>query len=77
MGLKVHLGLSNNQISDIQPLLGNSGISKGDGVDLGGNPLSEESFNLSMLEGRGVMVLIPQIAVIPSAWGQIKWLFQE
>ena len=64
-GVEVHLGLSNNQISDTQPLVDNTGIGKGDGVDLSGNPLSGESSNtlIPMLEGRGVMVLARQTTV--------------
>jgi internalin A len=58
-GIKVHLGLSNNQISDISPLVGNSGIGKQDQVDLRGNPLSEDSINklIPELQKRGVEVL--------------------
>jgi len=43
---KIHLGLSNNQISDISPLVKNSGIGIGDGVDLRGNPLNHEAYKV-------------------------------
>ncbi len=58
-GIKVQLGLSNNQISDISPLVRNSGIGKQDQVDLRGNPLSEDSVNklIPELQKRGVEVL--------------------
>lgn len=55
----VHLGLSNNRITEISPLVRNSGIGQGDGVDLRGNPLSDDSINklIPQLEQRGVRVL--------------------
>ena len=57
-----HLGLANNQISDISPLVGNSGIGKGDGVDLTGNPINDEAYNVHIpaLIERGVIVLFDQ-----------------
>lgn len=58
-GVRVSLALSNNQIRDISPLVHNPGIGEGDGVDLTGNPLSEESISklIPQLEQRGVKVL--------------------
>jgi hypothetical protein len=57
-GVKVHLGLLNNRISDIQPLVDNPGIDEGDGVDLRGNPVIEESLDsLIPLVERGVIVI--------------------
>jgi Leucine-rich repeat (LRR) protein len=55
----VHLGLSNNQIRDISPLLNNPGIAEGVGVDLTGNSLSDGSVKnaIPQLERRGVKVL--------------------
>jgi Leucine-rich repeat (LRR) protein len=53
------LALGNNQISDISPLVDNEGLSAGDQIELGGNPLSAESINtlIPQLEARGVTVL--------------------
>ena len=53
------LDLSNNNITDIQPLVDNPGMDNGDVVDLRGNPLSEESLNtlIPLLEARGVIVI--------------------
>jgi len=47
-----------NSISDISPLVENSGLSEGDTVDLGDNPLSATSINvyIPQLEERGVDV---------------------
>jgi hypothetical protein len=47
-----------NNISDISPLVENSGISAGDFVGLSGNPLSTDSINvyIPQLEARGVIV---------------------
>ena len=47
-----------NNISDISPLVENSGLSMGDTIDLRGNPLSTESVNvyIPQLEARGVEV---------------------
>ena len=58
-GISVHLGLSNNQISDISPLVHNSGIGKGDGVDLRKNPLNDEAHDVHIpaLIERDVKVL--------------------
>jgi internalin A len=52
------LTLHNNQISDIEPLVNNPGLSQGDSVYLGANPLSETSINtyIPQLEARGVTV---------------------
>jgi internalin A len=53
------LDLSNNQISDIKPLVDNSGISNGDSIYLEGNHLSDTSISvyIPQLEARGVNVL--------------------
>ena len=61
-GISLHLGLANNRISDISPLVDNSGIGKGDGVDLTGNPLNDEAYNVHIpaLIERGVIVLYDQ-----------------
>ena len=58
-GIKISLGLQNNQITDIKPLVENTGLSEGDGVDLRGNPLSSDSLDtyILQLEERGVDVL--------------------
>ena len=48
--------LSNNQISDIQPLVSNSGVGEGDEVDLTGNPLNDDAYDVHIpeLRKRGV-----------------------
>jgi len=53
-----YLDLGANQISDIFPLVANLGLSAGDTVYLGSNPLSDESENtyIPQLEERGVIV---------------------
>jgi hypothetical protein len=50
--------LSQNLISDILPLVNNSGLTAGDSVFLGSNPLSGDSCTVYIpaLEGRGVVV---------------------
>ena len=40
-----YLELRYNQLTDITPLIRNSGLGSGDVVDLGGNPLNDESRN--------------------------------
>jgi len=52
------LDLSYNQIGDIEPLVNNPGLSEGDTVYLGNNPLSDTSINthIPQLEARGVHV---------------------
>jgi hypothetical protein len=52
------LGLMQNPISDISPLVDNLGLGEGDTVILVNNPLSEESINtyIPELEARGVTV---------------------
>ncbi len=54
----VTLSLNNNLISDIFPLIQNSGINNGDVVDLSDNPLNTISINTNIpqLEARGVTV---------------------
>jgi len=58
-GIRIHLGFANNQISDITPLVNNPRIGAGDGIDLRGNPLNDEAYNLYIpaLIERGVNVL--------------------
>jgi Leucine-rich repeat (LRR) protein len=58
-GIAICLGLGDNQIADIEALVGNEGLSEGDGVDLRGNPLGRDALNtyLPQLEERGVNVL--------------------
>lgn len=53
------LRLNNNQITDIEPLVNNAGLSLGDCVGLGSNPLSQTSIILQIpkLQTRGVTVL--------------------
>lgn len=50
--------LPDNQIEDIVPLVNNTGLGKGDLLDLSRNPLNERSINehLSTLRDRGVIV---------------------
>jgi len=58
-GMAICLGLRNNQITTIEALVENVGLSEGDGIDLRGNPLSSDSLStyLPQLEERGVNVL--------------------
>jgi len=58
-GVIIHLGLSNNQIGDINGLVENGGLDEGDGIDLRGNPLSAVSLTtyIPQLEARGIHVL--------------------
>ena len=53
------IDLKKNQISDISPLLENSGLGTGDKVDLTNNPLRATSVNIHIpqLEERGVEVI--------------------
>jgi len=53
------LFLGSNRITDIQPLVANPGLSAGDHVDLGDNPLSNLSINtyIPQLQERGVIIL--------------------
>ena len=52
------LGLNDNNISDISPLVSNTGLGKGDTVDVRGNPLSYQSLHthIPILRDRGVTV---------------------
>lgn len=58
-GSTVSLDLSYNQISDISPLVSNSGIGEGDVVALEGNPLNDEAYDVHIpaLIERGVKVV--------------------
>lgn len=53
------LWLNDNRISDISPLLSNLGIGKNDRVDLRGNPLNDEAYDIYIpaLQERGVRLL--------------------
>ena len=58
----IHLGLSENNIGDLRPLLVNQGISDGDGIDVRGNDLWWFSYFVilgpnGLVRGRGVSVL--------------------
>ncbi len=57
--IPIHLGLSNNRISDISPLVNNSGIGEKHAIDLRGNPLSNSAYSVHIptLQKRGVKVL--------------------
>jgi Leucine-rich repeat (LRR) protein len=52
------LSLPSNQIEDIAPLLDNTGLGSGDAVNLGSNPLSQQSIDVYIpaLQARGVTV---------------------
>lgn len=54
----IALDLRGNQVSDIEPLVNNPGLSTGDVVDLGDNPLSSPSIHtyIPQLQARGVFV---------------------
>jgi Leucine-rich repeat (LRR) protein/uncharacterized protein YraI len=58
-GVAICLGLQNNHVSDVQPLISNAGLAQGGGIDLRGNPLSANSLNtyIPQLQARGVTVL--------------------
>jgi len=58
-GISLHLYLSYNQIEDISSLVDNPGIGRGDGIELQGNPLNDEAYEVHIpaLEERGVNVL--------------------
>ena len=61
------LYLENNSISDLWPLVANTGLGRGDTVNVRGNPLSTVSFttHLATLRSRGVTVEFDQIVVVP------------
>ncbi len=61
------LGLSDNQITDINPLVASPGIDDGDGIDLRGNPLSAQTAYtyIPQLEARGVVVLHDELPWSP------------
>jgi len=62
------LNLKGNEVADIWPLVTNLGLSAGDELDLGGNPLSEISVStyLGQLQARGVVVVtsLPPVAAM-------------
>ena len=85
---KVCLGLQNNQIKDISPLVENEGLAKEDGIDLRGNPLSEETLDtyIPQLHQRGVNVLYlnapqlqspPKYAVINTTTPTLTWTQED
>jgi hypothetical protein len=53
-----------NQMSDISPLVANTGLAEGDWIDLGRNPLGLDSLNIYIpeLQARGVTVFYDAIA---------------
>ena len=59
-GVTICLGLRNNQITEISRLVENEGLTRGEGIELRGNPLGEESLNtyIPQIEER-VGVLLP------------------
>jgi len=67
------LFLDGNRISDISPLLTNSGIASGDEIRLQWNPLSAASYSdhLTQLKARGVLgldnIAAPQVTEPPAA----------
>lgn len=67
------LNLKNNRISDISPLVNNLGIGEGDTVDLRGNPLNEEAYDVHIpeLQRRGVNVL-SKLKKMPETGGELK-----
>ena len=54
-----NLYLSRNNVSDLSPLVTNTGLGSGDEIDVRSNPLNATSINthISVLQGRGVNVL--------------------
>ena len=75
----VHLDLADNNISDIQPLVTNTGLGTEDWVILLGNPLSYQAINTDIptLQARGVTVdfydRTPTILLKISGDGQNGW----
>ncbi|MYF73155.1 MAG: hypothetical protein F4175_07160 [Gemmatimonadetes bacterium] len=53
------LGLDNNSISDLAPLVANAGLGEGDWIEVSNNPLSATSINthIPALQSRGISVL--------------------
>jgi hypothetical protein len=73
------LDLYDNQISDISPLMDNPGLGEGDWIDLTGNPLNDEAYEVHIpaLQARGADVLFDpktavsegqEVPVLPSAY---------
>jgi hypothetical protein len=57
------LGLSATRVDDLEPLVGNSGLDEGDRIDLRGTPAARaRGADVSLLEARGVVVLVGEIA---------------
>ncbi len=70
-----YLSLNDNNISDISPLVANTGLGTGDHVHLWGNPLSSLSLNdyIPTLRGKGVRV-IPDEEAEPYTVGMVYFL---
>ncbi|MDE2816083.1 MAG: leucine-rich repeat domain-containing protein [Chloroflexota bacterium] len=66
------LDLRNNRISDLGPLVSNANLGDGDWVNLGGNPLSEESVNehIPALLERGVQLSASPVLLTLVAGGE-------
>lgn len=66
------LDLRNNRISDLSPLVANPELGDGDWVNLGGNPLSEESINehIPALLERGVRLSVSPVQITHIAGGE-------
>ena len=66
------LRLSSNSISDLLPLVANTGLSSGDKVDVRNNPLSDQSRNVYIpaLRSRGVTV---QFGALKAAINKEVW----
>ena len=64
----IQLWLKSNNISDISPLVANTGLGSGNTVDAWGNPLSDESINthIPALQSRGVNVQVDTPVNIPN-----------
>jgi len=68
----IYVDLSQNQITDISPIINNSGFDTGDFIDLQSNPLSDVSVNTNIpqLKTRGVIVYYDEpemVVTIPDA----------
>ena len=57
--IKIDLDIAHNQISDIFPLIKNSGVNNGDRIDISKNPLNSNSINnyIPELKNRDVEVI--------------------
>ena len=66
------LDLRNNRVSNLGPLVENANLGDGDWVNLGGNPLSEESINehIPALLERGVRLSVSPVQITHIAGGE-------